>query len=75
MKENNEIWRLETGYIAGYTEDRNLIQRIRRYKFKRGWSIMSEYFKGSKRIAVQFKIPIEQRRVAERMFNTKLTGR
>jgi len=76
MNDNNELWRLEPGYIAGYTEDANLIQRIRRYKFKRDWRIMAEYHDlktpTNKRFAVQFKIPIEQRRQAERMFNVKL---
>lgn len=68
----NALWRLETGYIAGYTEDADLIQRIRRYKLKKDWREMAEYYKGPKRKAVQYKIPIEQRRPAERMFDTKL---
>lgn len=74
---NNELWRLEAGFIAGYTEDAKLIQRIRRYKFNKGWQIMGEYFdlktKTNKRIGVQFKIPIEHRKAAERMFQVKLT--
>lgn len=77
MEENtNELWKLETGYIAGYTEDKDLIKRIKRYKTKKGWHVMAEYFNlktnSNKRIAVQFKIPAEQRRSAERMFQTKL---
>lgn len=70
----NELWRLETGFIAGYTEDKDLIQRIRRYKFKKNWRIMAEYYEGKKRKGVQFKIPIEQRRPAERMFQVKVTS-
>ncbi|MBM7598024.1 hypothetical protein JOC34_000381 [Virgibacillus halotolerans] len=68
----NELWRIQPGFIAGYTEDADLIQRIRRYKFKNDWQIMAEYSKQNKRKAVQFKIPIEQRRQAERMFGIKL---
>lgn len=72
MEENtNELWKLETGYIAGYTEDKDLIKRIKRYKTKKGWHVMAEYF-NLKRTAVQYKIPAEQRRSAERMFQTKL---
>lgn len=70
--ENNELWKMETGYIAGYTENKDLINRIKRYKTKKGWIVFAEYYKNKKRIAVQFKIPIEQRRSAERMFQTKL---
>lgn len=70
--ENNELWKMETGYIAGYTENKDLINRIKRYKTKKGWIVFAEYYKNNKRIAVQYKIPIEQRRSAERMFQTKL---
>lgn len=69
---SNQLWRLETGYIGGYTEDRDLIRRIKRYKSKNDWRIMADYFRGNRLIGVQFKIPIEQRRPAERMFNVKL---
>lgn len=69
---NNELWRLETGFIAGYTEDKDLIKRIRRYKTKKDWYVMAEYYKNGKRFGIQFKIPIEQRRPAERMFQVKL---
>ena len=63
---SNQIWKLETGWLAGYTDDRDLIRRIKRYK--RDWPIMCDYFKFDRLIAVQFRIPIEQRRSAERMF-------
>jgi hypothetical protein len=64
---NNSVWKLETGWLCGYTEDRNLIRRIKRYK--RDWTIMADYFKNGCLIGVQFRIPIEQKRSAERMFN------
>jgi hypothetical protein len=65
-QERNQVWKLETGWLAGYTEDRDLISRIKRYK--KDWTIMADYFKNGKLIGVQFRIPIEQRRSAERMF-------
>jgi hypothetical protein len=43
-----------------------LIRRIKRYK--KDWQIMAEYFKYDRLVGVQFKIPIKQRRAAERMF-------
>ncbi len=30
--ERNELWKLRKGWIAGYTEDRELIRRMKRYK-------------------------------------------
>ena len=35
---------------------------------------MADYFKGNRLIGVQFKIPIEQRRPAERMFNASVSS-
>ncbi|MEH7237309.1 hypothetical protein [Bacillus sp. JJ1562] len=69
---NNSLWNLEKGWITGYTEDRDLIRRIKRYK--RDWEIMADYFKNNRLIGVQFRIPIEQRRPAERMFGVKTIG-
>lgn len=63
----NQLWKLEAGWLGGYTEDRNLIRRVKRYK--RDWSIMADYFKNGRLTGVQFRIPIEQRRSAKRMFN------
>ena len=65
---NNELWRLEEGFIAGYTEDKELLRSIRRYKEHKGWRIMATYSNGAR----QYKIPAEQRRVAERLFAVSL---
>ena len=64
----NELWKLNAGWLAGYTESKDLQRRIRRYKYAKGWRVMAEYTKNGRVIGVQFKIPIEQRRSAERMF-------
>ncbi|MGM0828060.1 MAG: hypothetical protein ACQEU4_07570 [Bacillota bacterium] len=63
---SNSLWKLDTGLLCGYTENRDLIRRVKRYK--KDWTIMADYFKNGKLIGVQFKIPMEQRRPAERMF-------
>lgn len=63
----NKLWKLETGWLAGYTENRDLIRRIKRYK--NDWTVMADYYKYNRFIGCQYKIPIEQRRSAERMFN------
>ncbi|KYC65199.1 hypothetical protein [Heyndrickxia coagulans] len=72
MTTDNDLWKLEKGWLAGYTEDRELIRRIKRYK--KDWRIMADYFKYDRLVGVQFKIPIEQRRPAERMFQTTIKG-
>lgn len=69
---NNKLWRMGTGFIGGYTEDRDLIRRIRRYKESKGWTVMADYYKNGRFIGIQYKIPIEQRRPAERMFMTDI---
>lgn len=70
--ERNELWKLRKGLIAGYTEDKDLIRRVKRYK--KDWTIAADYIKNGQLVGVQFKIPIEQRRAAERMFNTRLSN-
>ena len=68
---NNEIWHSGTGFIAAYTEDKDLMRRIKRYKTKNDWTITGEYFDTKTRgklLGVHYRIPIEQRRQAMRMF-------
>ncbi|MBU8730453.1 hypothetical protein KM915_10345 [Cytobacillus oceanisediminis] len=65
---SNRIWKYDKGWLCGYTEDRELIRRIKRNR--KDWSIMADYFRGNRLIGVQFKIPAEQRRAAERAFDT-----
>lgn len=73
---SNELWYFQRGQIAGYTENRSLMRRIARYKYKKGWQVMAEYYDShndGKLKALQYRIPIEQRRAAERMFEVKMT--
>lgn len=71
---NNEVWKLETGFLAAYTEDHSLMKRVKRYKYKAGWTEMARYYKNNRLIGVHYRLPIEQKRVAFRMFGvTDLT--
>ena len=68
---NNEIWRSGTGFIAAYTEDKDLMRSIERYKTDNDWTIIAEYIDTKARgklVGVQYRIPVEQRRQAMRMF-------
>lgn len=72
---NNEIWKLGTGYIAAYTENKKLIGRIRRAQTRQEWLIMAEYHSpAGKRFAVQYEIPAADRRQAERAFKVDMQG-
>jgi hypothetical protein len=71
---NNEIWRLEPGWLAAYTEDRDLMRRIRRYKAAK-WPVMATYSRPHSRakdrhvvFARQYLIPARDYRSAMRMF-------
>ncbi|CAN7226480.1 hypothetical protein [Rossellomorea sp. LjRoot5] len=68
---SNALWKLEPGFIAAYTEDRELIKRIKRYK--KNWSIMADYFRNGRLVGMQLKIPANERRQAERMLDVKLS--
>ncbi|AMR09491.1 hypothetical protein NSQ93_21885 [Bacillus sp. FSL W8-0445] len=59
---NNDLWKFGKGWLCGYTEDKELIRRVKRYK--KDWVILADYFKNDRLIGVQFKIPIEQRHAA-----------
>jgi len=67
----NELWKLEPGWLAGYTEDRELIRRIKRSKKR--WEIMAEYYRFGKLTAIQYRIPSADRRMAERQFGVKIS--
>jgi hypothetical protein len=69
---NNEIWRLDSDWLAGYTEDREVIRKIKRsYK---DFEIMADYFKGNRLIGVQFRIPSHRKRAAYHVFKCTLNG-
>lgn len=70
---NNEIWRLSKGFLAAYTEDKALMARVRRYKFKRGWTEMATYSKNDRLIGIQYRVPTEQTRQLKRMWNAEIT--
>lgn len=68
---NNEIWKQSPGVLIGYTESPNLMGRIHRYKSD--WTIAAEYFRDDGRpMAKHYRIPIEQRRAAERMLGVSI---
>ena len=57
-----EVWKLDNEYYCLYTENKDIMKRIRRYYAD--FEIMAEYFKADKLIAVQYKVPIKRKRSA-----------
>lgn len=62
---NNEIWRMDSNWLLAYTEDPNVVRKIKRSYPQ--FLIHAEYFKNRKRIAVIYKIPNEKKRTIRRM--------
>lgn len=66
----NDLWKLQKGYLAAYTEDLRVMKSIRRYY--PDFNVMAEYTKEGRFLGLQYRIPMEKRRVAERLFNVKI---
>jgi hypothetical protein len=60
-----EVWKLDNEYYCLYTENKDIMKRIRRYY--PDFEIMAEYFKFDKLIGIQYKIPIKRKRSAFRL--------
>jgi hypothetical protein len=59
-------WWTAGDYIYAYTEDRDLMQSIRRYYPE--YKIMAEYMRDGKLYALQYRIPRRYRRTVKRQF-------
>ncbi|MFV8830530.1 hypothetical protein [Alkalihalobacterium sp. APHAB7] len=63
---NNEVWTLDKDCLAAYTEDSNIMQKVKRsYPM---FTVMATYQKEGRVIAVQYKVPKAKRRAALRLF-------
>lgn len=61
----SEVWKLNKEYYTLYTENKDVIRRIKRYY--KDFELMAEYQKGDKIFARQYKVPIKRKRVAKRL--------
>ena len=64
-----EVWKLDNEYYCLYTENQDIMKRIRRYYTD--FEIMAEYFKFDKLIGIQYKVPIKRKRSAFRLAKIK----
>jgi hypothetical protein len=67
----NEIWRLNSNYLAAYTEDAEVMRKIRRSypQFK----VMARYLKEGKLIGIQYLIPNVKKRTIRRMLGVNVS--
>jgi hypothetical protein len=66
----NEIWRLDSNYLAAYTEDAEVIRKIRRSYPQ--FMIMAEYFKDGQCFALQYRVPSEKKRTIRRLLGVNV---
>ncbi|MNI97125.1 hypothetical protein D3C73_1557070 [compost metagenome] len=68
---NNSIWRLNSAFLAGYTEDAEVMRKIRRsYP---DFAEMATYEKNGVIFARQYRIPSVRKRSARHLFNVSLS--
>jgi hypothetical protein len=61
-KTMTEVWKLDNQYYAIYTDNKKVMNRIKRSYHD--FEIMAEYFKFDKLLAIQYRIPIRRKRSA-----------
>lgn len=68
---NNTIWRLNSAYLAGYTEDADVMRKIKRsYP---DFAVMATYEKNGVIFARQYRIPSARKRSARHLFGVPLS--
>ncbi|GIP54749.1 hypothetical protein [Paenibacillus vini] len=68
---NNAIWRLNSAYLAGYTEDAEVMRKIRRsYP---DFTESATYQKNGVIYARQYRIPSARKRSARHLFGVPLS--
>jgi hypothetical protein len=60
-----QVWKIDNNFYGLYTENRDIIRRIKRYY--KDFEIMAEYFMFDQLVGVQFKVPIKRKRSAFRL--------
>ncbi|TLS53388.1 hypothetical protein FE782_03710 [Paenibacillus antri] len=66
----NRLWRLNERYLAAYTEDTDVMRKIRR-SYPDFW-IMAEYSKDGVIYALQYRVPSERKRSARHLLGVNV---
>jgi hypothetical protein len=66
----NALWRLDSGNLAAYTEDREVMRKIRRsYP---DFSEMAKYYRGGELVAIQYRVPSDRKRSARNLLGVNV---
>jgi len=66
----NKIWRLDPDNLAAYTEDHEVMRKIRRsYP---DFIVMARYQKGGELIAIQYRVPSARKRSARNLLGVNV---
>lgn len=67
---NNALWRLDADNLAAYTEDREVMRKIRRnYP---DFTVMATYHKGGELVALQYRVPSDRKRSARHLLGVSV---
>ncbi|WP_404459467.1 hypothetical protein [Sutcliffiella horikoshii] len=69
---SNELWRVDSDWLHGYTEDRALMRKIKRYYTD--FEVIADYYKFNRFIGLQYRIPSKRKRAARHVFGINLNG-
>ncbi|PQP85544.1 hypothetical protein [Paenibacillus sp. AR247] len=67
---NNALWRLDPDNLAGYTEDAEVVRKIRRSHPL--FILMATYSKDGKTYGWQYRIPSQKKRTARRLLGVNV---
>lgn len=67
---SNALWRLDSANLAAYTEDHEVMRKIRRsYP---DFTVMATYYREGELIAIQYRVPTDRKRSARNLLNVKV---
>ena len=61
----NKLWRIDSGNLAAYTEDRDIMARIKRYY--PDVEIAAVYYREGRVFALQYRVPNRRKRSMRRI--------
>lgn len=66
----NEIWKCDSNYLFAYTDNRGVMEKIKRsYP---DFVVVGEYFRFNKLFARQYRVPIKRKRSIVRLLGVKV---
>lgn len=68
----NKLWRLDANNLAAYTEDREVMAKIKRsYP---DFVIMAQYYREGEQVALQYRVPSARKRSARNLLGVNVAS-